>query len=148
MDCLKEDVGDRNPYSIVRAGRSPDTPSGATWPAATSLPPPLRGRKSLSVFQCRQPRFERLYPRAQVVVLGAQIIDSQAQAVVLGAQVVVLGLKGLVLLVESLDGGQGDAVGVYGADGGLVGAQAEGGVEILGGRPHVADGRVFDLVVP
>ncbi len=67
--------------------------------------------------------FQRRQPGGQVVDLG-----------LLGG---VLGLEGLVFGVEALDGGEGDAVGVDGADGGVIVAHAKGGVEVLGGGTDV-----------
>jgi hypothetical protein len=49
-------------------------------------------------------------------------------------------------LVKTLDGGQGDAVGVQGANVPVVRPEGEGGVRVLRGGADVAHRRVFNRV--
>src|SRR5688572_143766 len=54
----------------------------------------------------------------------------------------------LELLVEALDGREGDAVGVNGRDGAVVFAKLKGSVKVLSGGADVADRGILRFVIP
>ena len=54
----------------------------------------------------------------------------------------------LEFLVEALNGGEGDAIGVDSADSGIAFADVEGGLEILGHGADMAHGVRLGFVIP